>query len=113
MSVTPDVEKSITGTEEFQFAGAAAADDGPDLVEVVAYGGDASFSFLNTTEDPDVSFPGQDPPWWPGQSPLGDAVYVIKEGIPRPFGIRGTGIDTISVVIGTATSVVVSCSKRR
>ena len=109
----PDVEKVITITETFQFTDNAVNGDGPELVEVVAYGGDATFSFLNTTEDPDVVFPGQAPPWWPDETPVGDAVYTIKAGIPRPFNILGTGIDTISVIIGTATSVVVSCSKRR
>lgn len=110
----PDVEDPITITGDFQFAGVAASDPSPDLVEVAAIGGEATVWFLDTTPDPDTRWPSPTaPPWWPAGTSVGVNYYTIPEGLPRPFNIRGTGADTIHIEMGSATSVIVSCSKKR
>lgn len=110
----PDVEAPITTTGDFRFAGPEGRDPSPDLVEVNAVGGTAIVWFIDTSPDPDVQYPsGLNPPWWPDGGTVGVSWYTVPAGLPRPFDVRGTGVDVIHVEMGTATQVIVSCSKER
>ena len=109
----PDVEQPITVTGDFRFAGVASSDASPDLVEVAAIGGEATVWFFNTSTNPDTRWPSGNAPWWEAGGAIGVTYFTIPEGLPRPFNVRGTGVDTIHIEMGTATSVIVSCSKKR
>ena len=110
----PDVEIPVTVTDDYQFAGILGSDPSPDLVEVAAIGGECTVWFLDTTPDPDVRWPsGSDPPWWPTGGSVGVNYYTVSEGLPRPFNLRGVPADHIHVDMGTASKVIVCCSKRR
>jgi len=100
---TPEGEKVITSTSGFRLASINST--GPILIEVLA-NGTASIVIVSTT-DGVAAAPNVHKRKWPSGD-FGDSTFALRTNIPRPFVTQGTSADSVSVILGTATEVIVT-----
>ena len=100
---TPEGEKVITSTSGFRLASINST--GPILIEVLA-NGTASIVIVSTTDGAGTD-PNVHKRKWPSGD-FGDPTFALRTNIPRPFVTQGTSADSVSVILGTATEVIVT-----
>lgn len=100
---TPEGEKVITASEGFRLA--TINSTGPILIEVLA-NGTASIVIVSSIDGSGTD-PNEHLRKWPSGD-FGDATFALRANIPRPFVTRGTSADSVKVILGTATEVIVT-----
>jgi len=100
---TPEGEKVITGDSGFRFASTSAL--GPVMLEVLA-DGTATIVIVDSTEGAGTDPNGLKRKWPSGD--FGDLTFGLRANIPRPFSTVGTSADSVTVVLGTASEVILT-----
>ena len=116
-----EIEATFVMDGGWRFGGPRASDSGPWVLEVDT-DGEVQIELFNTTSeagDPSRTVAlvtDGDPSWgeygvageWPAALPVGNAYLTAFK--PRSWDIRGTGADSLSITLVSASYAVVSCS---
>lgn len=100
----PDGETVITATGGFRLASLNAA--GPRLLEALADG--TATIILVDSLDGEGSNPNTARRFWPSGEAYGNANFALRANIPRPFVTQGASVDSVFVVLTTATEIVLT-----
>ena len=99
---TPEGEKVMV-SEGFRLA--TINSTGPIMIEALA-NGTASIVIVSSLDGAGAAANSHLRKWPSGD--FGDATFALRANIPRPFITRGTSADSVLVVLGTATEVIVT-----
>lgn len=100
---TPEGEKIITSSGGFRLASINST--GPILIEALA-DGTASIIIVSSIDGPGLA-PNTAKRLWPSGD-YGGVTFALRSNIPRPFVTQGTSADSVLVVLGTATEVILT-----